>query len=187
MVASNNAGFIVGGSMSDSEALVPAQQLASTHLAHYPNESHEFRTVRNALLAEELELRRHLERVAAQRRGLPPGGEILRDFDYGRQRGFPNLSFFCDRRGVSFDVDFHTIPFHGEDALMQKHYVSKRSRRQKGVPAFLAQDAQKRVFCYADAAVRAACCWPARGWEDWFCRSLRPLAKGCGRVSGNGL
>jgi Transposase DDE domain len=56
--------------------------------------------------------------------------------------------------GVSFDVDFHTIPFHGEDALLQKHYVSKRSRRQKGVLAFLAQDAEKRVFCYANAAVR---------------------------------
>jgi len=56
--------------------------------------------------------------------------------------------------GVSFDVDFHTIPFHGEDALLQKHYVSKRSRRQKGVLAFLAQDADKRVFCYANAAVR---------------------------------
>jgi hypothetical protein len=55
---------------------------------------------------------------------------------------------------VSFDVDFHTIPFHGEDALLQKHYISKRSRRQKGVLAFLAQDAGKRVFCYANAAVR---------------------------------
>jgi hypothetical protein len=56
--------------------------------------------------------------------------------------------------GASFDVDFHTIPHHGEDALLQKHYVSKRSRRQKGVLAFLAQDAGKRVFCYANAAVR---------------------------------
>ena len=56
--------------------------------------------------------------------------------------------------GVSFDVDFHTIPFHGEEALMQKHYISKRSRRQKGMLAFLAQDADKRVFCYANAAVR---------------------------------
>ena len=58
------------------------------------------------------------------------------------------------QHGVSFDVDFHTIPFHGEDALLQKHYISKRSRRQKGVLAFLAQDAGKRVFCYANAAVR---------------------------------
>lgn len=57
-------------------------------------------------------------------------------------------------RGDSFDLDFHTIPFHGEDALVEKHYVSKRSRRQKGVLAFLAQDAMTRVFCYANAAIR---------------------------------
>jgi len=57
-------------------------------------------------------------------------------------------------RGSSFDLDFHTIPFHGEDALVEKHYVSKRSRRQKGVLAFLAQDADTRVFCYANADLR---------------------------------
>jgi hypothetical protein len=53
-------------------------------------------------------------------------------------------------RGVSFDLDFHTIPFHGENALVEKHYVSKRSRKQKGILAFLAQDAKTRVFCYAN-------------------------------------
>ncbi len=57
-------------------------------------------------------------------------------------------------RGISFDLDFHTIPFHGEDALVEKHYVSKRSRRQKGILAFLAQEAEKRVFCYANAEIR---------------------------------
>jgi hypothetical protein len=57
-------------------------------------------------------------------------------------------------RGRSFDLDFHTIPFHGEDALIEKHYVSKRSRRQKGVLAFLAQDAETRVFCYANGELR---------------------------------
>lgn len=41
----------------------------------YPNDSAEYRAARNALLAEEIELRRHIERVAAQRRALPPGGE----------------------------------------------------------------------------------------------------------------
>ena len=58
------------------------------------------------------------------------------------------------KRGRSFDLDFHTIPFHGEDALVEKHYVSKRSRRQKGMLAFLAQDADRRVFCYANAQLR---------------------------------
>jgi hypothetical protein len=67
-------------------------------------------------------------------------------FDGISQLGLP--------QGSSFDLDFHTIPFHGEDALVEKHYVSKRSRRQKGVLAFLAQDAGTRVLCYADANVR---------------------------------
>jgi hypothetical protein len=57
-------------------------------------------------------------------------------------------------RGSSFDLDFHTIPFHGDDALIEKHYVSKRSRRQKGLLAFLVHDAQAHVFCYADADLR---------------------------------
>lgn len=57
-------------------------------------------------------------------------------------------------RGVSFDLDFHTIPDHGDDALVEKHYVSKRSRRQKGVLAFVAQDADVRVFCYANGQIR---------------------------------
>jgi hypothetical protein len=58
------------------------------------------------------------------------------------------------RLGSSFDLDFHTIPFHGADALVEKHYVSKRSRRQKGLLAFLAQDAHSRVFCYVNADLR---------------------------------
>jgi len=57
-------------------------------------------------------------------------------------------------RGTSFDLDFHTIPFHGEEALIEKHYISKRSRKQRGILAFLAQDAQTRVFCYANSDLR---------------------------------
>jgi len=59
-------------------------------------------------------------------------------------------------RGSTFDLDFHTIPYHGDDALVEKHYVSKRSRRQKGVLAFLVQDAEQRVFCYARGEIRKA-------------------------------
>lgn len=69
------------------------------------------------------------------------------------QHWFDAMTRLGLERGVSFHLDFHTIPFHGEDALIEKHYVSKRSRRQKGVLAFLAQDAQRRVFCYANADV----------------------------------
>jgi hypothetical protein len=67
---------------------------------------------------------------------------------------FDTVSRLGLRWGTSFDLDFHTIPFHGADALVEKHYVSKRSRSQKGILAFLAQDAETRVFCYANAELR---------------------------------
>jgi hypothetical protein len=59
------------------------------------------------------------------------------------RRWFDAMSAVGLQHGSSFDLDFHTIPFHGEDALLEKHYVSKRSRRQKGILAFLAQDGDK--------------------------------------------
>jgi hypothetical protein len=80
---------------------------------------------------------------------IPPGcyPELMRDW-------FDTVSRLGLRWGASFDLDFHTIPFHGEDPLVEKHYVSKRSRSQKGILAFLAQDAETRVFCYANAELR---------------------------------
>jgi hypothetical protein len=67
---------------------------------------------------------------------------------------FDTLTGLGLKHGRSFDLDFHTIPFHGEDALVEKHYVSKRSRRQKGILAFLAQDGEQRFFCYANSDLR---------------------------------
>jgi predicted dithiol-disulfide oxidoreductase (DUF899 family) len=66
--------------MQDTQQLVRARDLAATNQAHFPNESAEYRTARNELLAEEIELRRHIERVASRRRALPAGGEIPQDF-----------------------------------------------------------------------------------------------------------
>lgn len=56
--------------------LTPATELAANCKVRYPNESAEYRRARTALLAEEIELRRHIERVAEQRRALPPGGTV---------------------------------------------------------------------------------------------------------------
>ncbi len=56
--------------------------------------------------------------------------------------------------GQSFNLDFHSIPFFGADEFIEKHYVSRRSRRQKSVLAFLAQDADTRVLCYCNADLR---------------------------------
>ena len=57
--------------------LKAAPELAAAASRPYPNEGPEYRRARTALLAEEIELRRHIERVAAQRRALPPGGDAL--------------------------------------------------------------------------------------------------------------
>jgi predicted dithiol-disulfide oxidoreductase (DUF899 family) len=46
----------------------------------YPGESAEYRAARDALLAREIELRRLTEAVAAERRALPPGGEVPEDY-----------------------------------------------------------------------------------------------------------
>ena len=73
--------------MHETQKLVPAQDLAATNKAHYPNESAEYRAARNELIVEEIELRRHLERVASLRRALPTGGEIPQDFLLASETG----------------------------------------------------------------------------------------------------
>jgi predicted dithiol-disulfide oxidoreductase (DUF899 family) len=47
---------------------------------HFPNESADYRRIRNVLLEEEMALRRQVERVGAQRRALPPGGTVPEDY-----------------------------------------------------------------------------------------------------------
>jgi len=59
-------------------------------------------------------------------------------------------------RDGSLDLDFHTLPYYGDAALTGKHYVSKLSRCQKGLPAFLARDADARMLRYANTNVREA-------------------------------
>src|SRR3546814_4667389 len=59
------------------------RRVTMLHLS-FPNESTEYRTARNALLDAEIALRRQLEALAAQRRALPPGGAVRKDFMFER-------------------------------------------------------------------------------------------------------
>jgi predicted dithiol-disulfide oxidoreductase (DUF899 family) len=59
---------------------------------HFPNESAEYRRVRNALLEEEMALRRQIERVAAQRRALPTGGAVPEDYVFEGAGGKVRMS-----------------------------------------------------------------------------------------------
>ena len=57
-------------------------------------------------------------------------------------------------KGNSFNLDFHSVPYYGEDPILERHYVSARSRRQPSVLVFVAQDAESRAFCYTNADLR---------------------------------
>ena len=56
-------------------------------------------------------------------------------------------------RGPSFDLDFHSVPANSTEEPLEKHYVSSRSRSQKGILVFLARDAEQGVLRYANAGV----------------------------------
>ncbi|MBB4100697.1 DUF899 family protein [Sphingomonas kyeonggiensis] len=71
---------------------VPAAELAARETSRWPGESAEYRAARTALLAEEIELRRRLERVAEQRRALPPGPEVARDYAFQGEDGAVHLA-----------------------------------------------------------------------------------------------
>src|SRR5712664_3136339 len=56
--------------------------------------------------------------------------------------------------GQSINLDFHSMPYFGEQPLVQSHYSASRRRRQPSILTFLAQDADSQVFCYSNAYIR---------------------------------
>jgi predicted dithiol-disulfide oxidoreductase (DUF899 family) len=74
---------------------------------HFPNESAEYRVARDRLLAQEIELRRNMEAVAAARRELPPGGEVREDYVFQGE----------GRDGEPADVRLSELFAHGRDSL----------------------------------------------------------------------
>jgi len=82
-----------------AHTLVPAAELAKLNRMTFPNESADYRRARNALFIEEIELRRHIERVAEQRRALPPGGEVTGDYRFEGEHGPLDLAgLFGDKQ-----------------------------------------------------------------------------------------
>jgi predicted dithiol-disulfide oxidoreductase (DUF899 family) len=92
--------------MTNPDALVPAETLAKTNQAQFPNESPEYRAARNALLAKEIELRRNLEAVARMRRDLPPGGEVARTYRFESETGPVTLANLFGNRDTLIVYNF---------------------------------------------------------------------------------
>jgi transposase len=52
---------------------------------------------------------------------------------------------------LSFNLDFHAIPFRGAEPDLENHWVPTRNRALPSVMAFVAQAVGRRVLCYATA------------------------------------
>ena len=72
---------------ADPKLLKPAAELAEAAHRPYPGESAEYATARKQLLAAEVELRRHLEAVAAMRRALPAAPVVTKQYSFDGKDG----------------------------------------------------------------------------------------------------
>ena len=71
----------------DAHTLKPAATLAKHAKTPFPGGSAEYRKAREALLAEEIEFRRHMTRLTEQRRALPPGPVIEKNYRFKDANG----------------------------------------------------------------------------------------------------
>ncbi|HXL17855.1 MAG TPA: hypothetical protein VN961_10080, partial [Streptosporangiaceae bacterium] len=55
-----------------------------------------------------------------------------------------------------FNCDFHAIRHHGTEAVLEKHYVPRRSQRTRAVLTFFAQDHASSEMVYANADITKA-------------------------------
>jgi predicted dithiol-disulfide oxidoreductase (DUF899 family) len=78
-----------------TDTLIPARELAAGRHPRFPGESADYASARQTLLADEIELRRQISRLAERRRALPPGPVIRKDYRFvdanGTELGLPDL------------------------------------------------------------------------------------------------
>jgi predicted dithiol-disulfide oxidoreductase (DUF899 family) len=72
----------------------------------FPNESGAYRKARNALLEDEIALRRQIEALAARRRKLAPGGEVPQDYVFEGEQGTVRLSELFTRGSTLIAYSF---------------------------------------------------------------------------------
>jgi predicted dithiol-disulfide oxidoreductase (DUF899 family) len=78
---------------------------------NWPNESAEYHRAREELLQAEVALRRQEESVAAQRRALPPGGEVTGDYVFDSPTGPKSFAeLFATGKDTLYLYNFMFIP-----------------------------------------------------------------------------
>ena len=61
---------------------------------------------------------------------------------------FPEAEAFC--------LDFHPIPYRGDPAILENHYLPLRGKAGPSVLTFFAHEPHRRVLCYANADLTRA-------------------------------
>ena len=56
----------------------------------------------------------------------------------------------------AFSLDFHAIPYRGDDAGLDRHYLPRRGKAGPSVLTFFALENDSRVLCYANANLTRA-------------------------------
>lgn len=69
------------------EQLAPAMDLAAKGKTPFPGESEAYRNARRALLQKEIEFRRQMTQLSEQRRSLPDGPVIAKDYRFRDENG----------------------------------------------------------------------------------------------------
>ena len=143
-------------------ALTPAAEMAAKNPIRHPNESDEYRRARQALLVEEIEVRRHAERVAEMRRDLPPGGEVPKEHHFVAEDGSDvTLSDLFGDHDTLVVYSYMFGPQREEPCPMCTSFMGGMDHkiadiRQRVAIAFTARSPIERLI-----AAKAA-----RGWTD---------------------
>jgi len=58
----------------------------------------------------------------------------------------------CD--GGIVNLDFHTIPHHGDESVLEEHWAGARGKRMKGALTLFAQDAESKLILYSAADIQ---------------------------------
>jgi hypothetical protein len=66
------------------------------------------------------------------------------------------LSGLLFPQAEAFSLDFHAIPYRGDDAGLDRHYLPRRGKAGTSVLTFFALENASRVLCYANANLTRA-------------------------------
>ena len=89
-----------------------------------------------------------------------PKKSFVTDYSYRTQRPqqekllgswVKKLSPILLPEAKAFSLDFHPIPYRGEEAMLENHYIPCRGQACPSIQTFFAQEHEKQVFCYANA------------------------------------